>query len=116
MNFEEVFANSVRHKGEVVCMTTDADIVFFDISVPLTSTREEITNCSIADQNFLGNAINLLLHNCGVGDAGANDHIKFAVDICLNAMSSNANSLQWRLLPLEERWWGLSVVLQIQQF
>lgn len=79
-DFEEHFSSQLTRRAQSCCAEKKADIEFFDLSIAITPTSHQ--TCSQADQNFLGNAINLLLLDYGVGKAGDRDDVLFLAKVC----------------------------------
>lgn len=73
-----------QHDGRRIseeCVIKRSNIDFFDISVSLRPNSDP-TECTQADQNFLGHAINKLLLEYGMGAAGENDNVVFVAGVC----------------------------------
>ena len=81
-SFADQLTQSSRRTAAVTCALEKGVVEFFDIAVHITPTQSLSTSCRLADQILLGNDINVILLNYGVGDAGAYDDAAYIAGVC----------------------------------
>jgi len=74
------------------CAVNIFNIDLFDITVAIVPQSTQ--SCPLADQVFLGNAINLLLLDHGIGDAGLDDGALYLAGVCPEPTSTRRRKLQ----------------------
>ena len=80
--FADQLTQSSRRTAAVTCALENGGVDFFDITVRITTTQSFSTSCRLADQILLGDDINVILLNYGVGDAGAYDDAAYIAGVC----------------------------------
>lgn len=101
--FADQLTQSSRRTAAVSCALKKGEVDFFDISVSITPSQSFSQFCRLADQILLGNDINSILLNYGVGDAGAFDDAAYVAGVCI----APAQTTRRRLVTTGFVWKGI---------
>ena len=95
---EQSFADKLKQSSRrtqftIECPLKLGDIDYFDIAVQLTPQLGQQGLCPLAEQNMLGNDINAILLEYGVGDAGVDTGAIFLAGVCTVPTITNRRRL-----------------------
>jgi hypothetical protein len=95
---EQSFADQLRQSSRrtqfaVECPLILGKVNYFDITVQLTPQLGQHGICPLAEQNMLGNDINAILLEYGVGDAGVDTGAIFLAGVCTVPTITNRRRL-----------------------
>lgn len=68
--------------GVAKCEGPESQTYYFEVQIRLVPDATNTDVCNVADQVLLGNDLNTLLFNYGVGEAGADDEAVFEAGVC----------------------------------
>jgi len=73
--------NNIVRRLPSSCVNDKGQIEYFDIEISIKANTAP-TNCDHADAIMMGNDINIILRNNGIGEAGVNDNAIYRAGVC----------------------------------